>query len=109
MGKIYLIFFMWFSAITAAQENSNSHIDIKHKFTNQPTITWEDFEDVSEACKGITYNKTYGGKFIRNYGCAYWDREKNKKYGCLVFTKPNIEPHQFGILISHCYSGNVKK
>jgi hypothetical protein len=65
MRKIYITTcLLSITALALAQVNSNLHVDIKNKFTNQTTITWEDFEDVNEACKGITNSKKYGGKYI---------------------------------------------
>ncbi|QWD07385.1 hypothetical protein G6719_09160 [Polynucleobacter paneuropaeus] len=110
MKKIFLIIVaVNFSLLAMAGENPEFYIDNKHKFTNRTTITWEDFEDVTEVCKGITYDKKHGGKFIQSYGCAFWDKGRDKKNNCLVFTRQDIKPSEYGFIISHCFSGNVKK
>ncbi len=109
---ISLLFCFSFSSEIAFAKNEDdpeASFSTDHNYTKEVIIKWISVKNIQKTCEQESRKRNFGGFGYKVEACSFWDRNKEGKAICSIFTMSKTTMHAIGHEMRHCFQGEWHK
>jgi len=107
MNKSVIIFLAWLISSTVVA-GPFTKFDATKNMTNNSIITWEQVDDVQQACDKESKRRGLGGFKIQVEACSFWGKRLTIDV-CHIITEKKTDLDTLGHEMRHCFQGAFHK